>query len=101
MTRTIVVILLIAVVAILLVAGCKNKQQAVGSTPKTDMATTPVVGLDEASCPVLGTIMKKSEMIPFTYKGKTYYMCCPPCIQKFKANPDQYIQHPATPHRSM
>jgi len=25
------------------------------------------------------------------YKGKTYYFCCPMCIEKFKQNPGEYI----------
>lgn len=52
---------------------------------------------DMASCPVLGTTMPKSKMIPYEYKGKTYYFCCQPCVEKFKADPQQYIDHPAKP----
>ena len=50
-----------------------------------------------ASCPVLGTTMEKSKMIPYEYKGKTYYFCCQPCIEKFKKNPEQYLKNPAKP----
>ncbi|MCE5237473.1 YHS domain-containing protein [bacterium] len=50
-----------------------------------------------ASCPVLGTTMAKKNMIPYEYQGKTYYFCCQDCVDKFKANPDKYIQHPAAP----
>jgi YHS domain-containing protein len=28
------------------------------------------------------------------YNGKTYYFCCPHCIEKFEANPAQFV--PAT-----
>lgn len=27
----------------------------------------------------------------YEYNGKTYYFCCPMCIEKFKQNPDEYI----------
>jgi YHS domain-containing protein len=25
------------------------------------------------------------------YKGKKVYFCCPGCIDKFKANPEEYV----------
>lgn len=50
-----------------------------------------------ASCPVLGTTMPKKDMIPYEYQGKTYYLCCQSCVDKFKANPEKYIQNPAKP----
>jgi len=52
---------------------------------------------DMASCPVLGTTMPKSEMIPVKYRGRTYYLCCQGCVPKFKANPRKYVRHPAPP----
>lgn len=59
---------------------------------------TAAGGDDElVSCPVLGTTMPKSKMIPYEYKGTTYYLCCPPCVTEFKANPEKYIKHPAKP----
>jgi len=54
-------------------------------------------GDDLVSCPVLGTTLPKSKMIAYAYGGKTYYFCCQPCVDKFKANPQKYIKHPATP----
>ena len=41
--------------------------------------------------------MAKKDMIPYEYKGNTYYFCCQDCVDKFKADPDKYIEHPATP----
>ncbi|MHB8995904.1 MAG: YHS domain-containing protein [Armatimonadota bacterium] len=67
-------------------------------TRKADPATGATTATGEmASCPVLGTTMSKDKMIPYEYKGKTYYFCCPPCVEKFKKNPEQYINNPATP----
>lgn len=27
-----------------------------------------------------------------TYRGKTYYFCNPSCLEKFKAQPERYVQ---------
>jgi len=66
----------------------------------TDKETVQI-GADEASCPVLGTVMKKSMMIPVEHNGKTYYLCCQDCVPKFKADPEKYIEHPAAPTHEM
>lgn len=63
----------------------------------TAAGAAPGGKVEMASCPVLGTTMPKDKMIPYTYKGKTYYFCCPPCVDAFKADPEKYIRHPAKP----
>lgn len=40
-------------------------------------------------CPVMHN--KASKEYPYVYKGKTYYFCCPVCIEKFKNDPAKYI----------
>ncbi len=40
-------------------------------------------------CPVMGGPI--SEEYSYEYEGKTYYFCCPMCIDKFKENPELYI----------
>lgn len=100
MKYALLVIAGVALVGLLLMAGCKAKTAAapaVNSTP----AATVTIAADEASCPVLGTVLKKSAMLTYAYKGKTYYFCCPPCIERFKADPQKYIDQPAKPRRSM
>lgn len=48
---------------------------------------------DIAQCPVMGTKFKKKNAAAiFTYKGKTYYLCCAMCIDRFKENPDKYVK---------
>ena len=44
---------------------------------------------DLGICPVMGGQAK--EEYSYVYEGKTYYFCCPPCIEKFKSNPQEYI----------
>jgi len=116
--------LIVAALAVLVwVVGCKTQQA--GTPPAENSASAPAempaghdvtgtdqkapaqpmggvtIGADEASCPVLGTVMKKSMMTPIQHNGKTYYMCCRDCISKFKADPEQYSNHPAAPTRDV
>ncbi|RJR38560.1 MAG: YHS domain-containing protein [Deltaproteobacteria bacterium] len=43
-----------------------------------------------AVCPVMGG--KKINPNLFTdYNGKRIYFCCPPCLEAFKKNPEQYL----------
>ncbi len=44
---------------------------------------------DLGICPVMGGTA--SEEYYYTYKNKTYNFCCPMCIDKFKENPEKYI----------
>ena len=44
-------------------------------------------------CPVMGTVFKADkDTKSCEYGGKTYYFCCPACVDKFKANAEKYIQ---------
>jgi heme/copper-type cytochrome/quinol oxidase subunit 2 len=40
-------------------------------------------------CPVMHE--PASEKYFYTYEGKTYYFCCPICIEEFKKDPQKYI----------
>lgn len=40
-------------------------------------------------CPVMGGAASKEYSS--TYEGKTYYFCCPNCIEEFKKDPQKYI----------
>ena len=40
-------------------------------------------------CPVLHE--PASKEYSYVYEGKTYYFCCPMCIEEFKKNPQKYI----------
>lgn len=81
---------------------CSAPTPAARSTsPAPTSAPKVTIGKNEASCPVTGTVMLKSRMVPITYHGKTYFLCCKDCIATFKANPEKYIKHPAAPKRGM
>jgi YHS domain-containing protein len=74
---------------------------ATAGTPTPAPSGKITVGPEEASCPVMGTVMKKSEMIPMQHNGKTYYLCCKECQAQFRADPEKYLNHPAAPTREM
>ncbi len=47
---------------------------------------------ETATCPVMQREFKPdAKTVSTTYKGKTYYFCCPGCDKKFAAAPDKYL----------
>jgi nitrosocyanin len=46
-------------------------------------------GSDVGLCPVMRN--PASSEYSYTYEGKTYYFCCPMCIEQFKKDPQKYI----------
>jgi YHS domain-containing protein len=73
----------------------KGMEGAEGKKAEPAKASATAAKNEMATCPVLGTTMSKDKMIPYEYKGKTYYFCCPPCVEKFKKSPEKYIKNPA------
>jgi YHS domain-containing protein len=49
---------------------------------------------NQVKCPVLGSPVNKR--IYTDYEGKRIYFCCPPCIRKFKNDPDKYMKQMET-----
>ena len=44
------------------------------------------------TCPVSGETALKSEAAgPYTYNGTDYYFCCNGCVEKFKKDPETYL----------
>ncbi len=43
----------------------------------------------QTNCPVMGGKINKN--IYTEYKGKKVYFCCPSCVEKFKKNPEKYV----------
>jgi YHS domain-containing protein len=47
---------------------------------------------ESITCPVTGeTVLKSDAAGPFTYNEKEYYFCCNSCLEKFKKDPDAYL----------
>ena len=43
----------------------------------------------QKTCPVMGGDIKRDIFVE--YKGKKVYFCCPPCKEKFNADPEKYL----------
>jgi len=56
------------------------------SKPATTLAKDPVCGMN-----VNPATAKHSHQ----HRGLNYYFCCAPCGEKFKANPEKYLNQPA------
>lgn len=47
---------------------------------------------DRSRCPVSGEeFVVEAESPHAEYEGKTYYFCCPHCVEKFKADPKRFV----------
>ena len=44
----------------------------------------------QTHCPVMGNEIQKE--VYTDHEGKRIYFCCPPCIEKFKADPGKYLR---------
>jgi Cu+-exporting ATPase len=50
---------------------------------------------DRTRCPVSGEDFVVATDSPHVEQGgKTYYFCCPECLDKFKADPQKYVGKP-------
>lgn len=54
-----------------------------GAVPGVSMAQT------ESKCPVMG--LKTDDKIYTQHQGKRINFCCNDCIEKFKSDPDKYM----------
>ena len=52
-------------------------------------AEAGAVEIAQAVCPVMG--LKINEKIHVNHEGRKVYLCCPMCIDKFKADPQKYL----------
>jgi len=97
-------LILSALFAVLLAAGCGKKQaaapQPAGNQEQVAVSTDvagdfiPDVGNygTVAECPVnKEKIIIGKGTAAVKYKNKIYYLCCPSCSQQFKQNPEKYM----------
>lgn len=83
---------LIAVAALATLSG-----SALAAPVHKAVASKPVAKNIVLTCPVTGNKIAsvKDAVGHTTYKGKTYYFCCPECKPMFDKNPAKYIQRAA------
>lgn len=64
----------------------EHEHEATMAKPAKEAVTAAA---EQTTCPVMGNPINKQFVAE--YKGKKVYFCCPDCIEKFKANPEQYV----------
>jgi YHS domain-containing protein len=100
-------LLFVAVVALTSFAACGSAKPAASTTtsaskieaaaPKVDLANLKAPGEaavgDSTTCPVSGeTFVVTAESPKVEIEGKTYYTCCPHCVEKLKADPKKFLK---------
>lgn len=101
-TRKITLLMMVLLVGLLMLNGCKKSEPAPTETStKTTMqghehaamaeeaAEEVVAAAEQTTCPVMGGAINKAIFIE--HQGKKVYFCCDPCKDKFKEAPEQYI----------
>jgi YHS domain-containing protein len=86
--------LALAALAVALLAGGCTKPATEPGSQRPAATAISAAGEQMATCPVMGTTMPKSKMIPVEVNGKTVYVCCQECVGKLKADPDKYLRNP-------
>lgn len=65
-------------------AGCGNGESA---------CSEKSMEVKNTNCPVSGELIgSMGKGVSVTHNGKTYQLCCAGCIEKFKVDPEKYVQ---------
>ncbi len=66
-----------------------NGRDKDGKCPLNELIGNKVV------CPVMGnnSFTVTANTIAVAHEGRVYFLCCPPCEGRFKADPDKYTRH--------
>jgi Cu(I)/Ag(I) efflux system membrane fusion protein len=83
-------ILIITTSAVVLTSCSKSSEEKTVSPVRSNVADAEI-GM-EATCPVMGNVVKVTKATPvIDYKGERYFFCCPGCDDKFMESPEKYI----------
>ena len=109
-TGTMLIVAGIFLVGLMMLNGCKKDEATAENTHSHDghthddghdhtghghesMTDEPIeavaAAIEQKTCPVMGSPINKAQFVE--YKGKKVYFCCPPCKDKFNAEPAKYI----------
>jgi YHS domain-containing protein len=94
----------ILLVGLFMLNGCKKEEPTATETSTEQMqgheghehasmadetVEAVTAAIEQKNCPVMGGAINKAQFVE--YKGKKVYFCCPPCKDKFNAEPEKYI----------
>jgi cytochrome c oxidase subunit 2 len=86
--RLLATVFLISLISMLSISSAYEEHKSHQMTGKHHHQVTKQMH-DFGVCPVMGG--EANEEYSYVYEGKTYYFCCPMCIEKFKNDPQKYI----------
>jgi YHS domain-containing protein len=90
-TKYLMMLAVVVLTAMIVLVGCKKKEQPAPSSPAEPNATaSAVTEVEQTMCPVMDG-MKINPNVFVEYKGKKVYFCCNDCKGKFEANPEKYV----------
>jgi YHS domain-containing protein len=87
-TKTIVSVAMFLTIGLIVVAGCKKKEQPPRS-PAVEDVNKHAAAYEQTICPVMAGPVNKE--IFTEYKGKKVYFCCAGCKEEFEKDPEKYI----------
>ncbi|UCG57022.1 MAG: YHS domain-containing protein [Phycisphaerales bacterium] len=93
-SKTAIVVLVgMLLITLTMLPGCKKEEEQQASvsaeTQIKEVASAAAEEIVQTTCPVMEGEIDKNIFVE--YKGKKVYFCCPPCAEKFKENPEQYL----------
>jgi YHS domain-containing protein len=97
---TMLIVTGVLLVGLIMLNGCKKEEPTPTETTMehaghehASMAEESVeavtAAIEQTTCPVMGSSINKAIFVE--YEGKKVYFCCPPCKDKFNADPEKYI----------
>ncbi len=80
-------------------AQCAAKKSeldaATKASPKADepqQQEAKAINVGNKICPIMGNKIPEGHEITVEHKGKVYNLCCAGCIDKFKSDPEKYVE---------
>ena len=76
----------ILLAGLVVLTGCEKSEPAESAQSQAVAAAGAIA---QTACPIMGAPINKKLFVE--YKGKKVYFCCGECIDKFNANPEDYV----------
>ena len=92
--RKLTMLVVLLVVGVLFIGGCKKKSEPqppkMPTTEETTKEVTAAVDkMEQTECPVMGGAVNKDIFVE--YQGKKVYFCCAECKDVFLKEPDKFM----------
>ena len=84
--KTTILLVSLLLAGLVVLTGCKKKTEPTAPAETKEAASAKI---EQTTCPVMGGAINKN--IFTEHKGKKVYFCCAGCVEKFKANPEKYL----------